>query len=51
MYMNILDLRNKFQFSYTLELTQKSAILSFNVSNCLSIISYKIINIIINKIY
>ena len=43
---NILDLRNKFQFSYTLELVQKGVIPSFNVSNCLSIISYKVMEII-----
>lgn len=43
---NILDLRIKFPFSYTLQLQQKGVMPSFNVSNCLSIISYKIMEII-----
>jgi tRNA G18 (ribose-2'-O)-methylase SpoU len=47
---NILDLKDKFIISYTLELLQKGVIPSYNVSNCLSIISYKIMEIYNSKI-
>lgn len=39
---NIIDLQNKFPYSYILELKQKGVLQSYNVSNCLSIISYKV---------
>jgi tRNA G18 (ribose-2'-O)-methylase SpoU len=42
---NILDLRSKFNKSYTLELKQMGAIQSYNVSNCLSILSYKVMEV------
>ncbi len=38
---NILDTRNRFTNSYTIELNQMGAVKSFNVSNTLSIITYK----------
>jgi tRNA G18 (ribose-2'-O)-methylase SpoU len=38
---NILDTRNRLINSYTIELSQMGAIKSFNVSNTLSIITYK----------
>ena len=38
---NILDTRSRFTNSYTLELYQMGAMKSFNVSNTLSILSYK----------
>jgi tRNA G18 (ribose-2'-O)-methylase SpoU len=42
---NILNLRSKFDKSYTLELKQMGALQSYNVSNCLSILSYKIMEV------
>ena len=46
---NILNLRSKFDNSYTLELKQMGALQSYNVSNCLSILSYKIMEVFSNK--
>lgn len=42
---NILNTRDKFEDCYTLELKQKGAIVSYNVSNCFSIICYKIMEL------
>ena len=42
---NILNLRLKFDKSYTLELKQMGALQSYNVSNCLSILSYKVMEV------
>ena len=45
---NILNLRTKFNYSYTLELIQMGALQSYNVSNCLSILSYKVMEVFSN---
>jgi tRNA G18 (ribose-2'-O)-methylase SpoU len=42
---NILNLRLKFDKFYTLELKQMGALQSYNVSNCLSILSYKVMEV------
>jgi tRNA G18 (ribose-2'-O)-methylase SpoU len=39
---NIMDIREKLEDSYTLELKQTEKVRSFNVSNCASIICYKV---------
>ncbi len=39
---NIMDIREKLEDSYTLELKQTKSVRSYNVSNCASIICYKV---------
>lgn len=40
---NIMDIREKLEDSYTLELIQTEKVRSYNVSNCASIICYKLL--------
>ena len=39
---NIMDIRERVEYNYTLELIQKGNVRSYNVSNCASIICYKV---------